>query len=199
MKNKLFKGLISIALLTVLFGCNKAPQTEIDAAKAAVTEAQASGADVYLTSEFNALNDSLNVVILSIEDKKSKWFASYNDEKAQLAKVSEQAVIVKENTEIRKNEIKEEILTNLESIKTMLAENQQLLTEAPKGKEGAAALVAIKDELTVLNNSVNDITRMVETGDFLNAQGKVSAVNEKTLAINTELKEAIAKTSKGRK
>lgn len=198
MKNKLFLGLASLVLLSALWGCNKAPQTEIDAATIALTEAQGSGADLYLPEEFTAVNDSLNVIKLGIEAKKSKWFAGYNDEKEQLNNIVILANTLKQNTEIRKNEIKNEILASLTSIKTMLEENQGLLAEAPKGKEGTAVLVAIKDELSVLNASVDNIMKMVESGDYLNAQSKVSAVNEKTLAINTELKEAIAKYNKRR-
>ena len=199
MKRKLFSGLIAISLLTIFTACNKAPQPEIDAATAAITETQAIGADAYLHLEFAALNDSMNKVMLGIESKKSKWFAGYKEEKEQLNNIVLLANRVKENTEIRKNEIKEEILTDLSGIKSILAENQQLLSEAPKGKEGTAVLVAIKDELSVLNESVDKITQMVESGDYLNAQSKVSAVNDKSLAINAELKEAIAKYKKARR
>lgn len=196
MKSKLFLGLAALSLITVLTACNKAPQIEIDAAKTAISETQAVGADVYLPEEFATLTDSMNLVMLGIEAKKSKWFAGYNDEKEQLNSIVVLANTVRQNTEIRKNEIKEEILSSLDNVKTVLEENQQLLSEAPKGKEGTAVLVAIKDELSMLNASVNEISKMVETGDYLNAQNKVTAVNDKTLAINTELKEAIAKYNK---
>lgn len=201
MKRKFFSGLVALVLMTVLLSCNKAPQTEIETAQTAVNEAQATGADMYLQGEYNALKDSMNKVLLSIESKKSKWFASYKNEKDQLNEIVSQAITVKTNTEIRKNEIRDEILSTLTNIRKLLDENQELLSKAPKGKEGAAALMAIKDELAVLNVSVNEITNMVESGDFMNAQTKVSAVNDKTLAINTELRQAIDKynSRQGRK
>lgn len=182
-----------MTLIVVLSACNKAPQIEMDAAQTAILETQAAGADVYLPEDYAALNDSLNVVLLGIESKKSKWFAGYNDEKLQLNNIVAQAAELRQNTEVRKNEIREEIMTSLSGIKTMLEENQQLLSQAPKGKEGTAVLVAIKEELSVLNTSVEEIMKMVEAGDYLNARSKVTAVSDKTLAINTELKDAIAK------
>jgi hypothetical protein len=196
MKIKFFLGLATISIITVLTGCNKAPQVEIDAAKAAISETQAIGADVYLTEEYAALNDSLNVIMLEVEAKKSKWFAGYNDEKDQLNNIILLANTVRQNTEIRKNEIKEDILVSLSDIKTILDENQALLSEAPKGKEGTAVLVAIKEELSMLNTSVGEIMKMVENGDYLNAQSKVTAVSDKSLAINAELKDAISKYTK---
>ena len=196
MKIRFFSGLVSIAMIMVLSGCNKAPQTEMDAAKTAIAQAQVAGADVYLPDEFNPLNDTLNVIILRIEAKKSKWFANYNDEKSQLNELVSQTEAVMTNTETKKNEIKNEVITAVGDVKNMLAENQELLTKAPKGKEGSAALMAIKDELSVLNTSLDEIMNMVGEGDLLNAQTKITAVNDKTQAINAELKEAIAKTKK---
>ncbi len=193
MKRKILSGLLAVSLIFVLTACNKAPQIEMDAAKTAILETQAAGADVYLPEDYAALNDTMNRVLLGIESKKSKWFAGYNDEKAQLNSIVEQAGLLRQNTEVRKNEVKEEIMSSLTSIKTLLDENQQLLSQAPKGKEGTAVLLTIKEEISVLNASVEDIMKMVEAGNYLNAQSKASVVNDKTLAINAELKEAIAK------
>jgi hypothetical protein len=198
MKNKILSGLLILSGMLIFTSCNKAPETEVEAAKLAITEVQVSGADVYLADEFNALNDSMNSIMLGIEAKKSKWFANYNDEKGKLNLIVEQAMTVRQNTEIRKGEIKNEIMTSLNEIKTLLDENQKLLSEAPKGKEGTAVLVAIKDELSVLNASVSEIMKMVDSGDYLTAQNKLPAVNDKTLAINNELKEAMAKYNKHR-
>ena len=196
MKSKFFLGLASIVLLSVLTGCNKAPQFEMDAARVAIIETQAIGADVYLPEEYTALNDSTNVITLQIETKKSKWFAGYNEEKEALNSIVLQANTLKQNTELRKSAVKEEILVSLSNIRTVLQENQQLLSEAPKGKEGTAVLVAIKEELSLLNTSVEETSKMVEAGDYLTAQVKVSAINEKSLAINAELKDAIARYAK---
>jgi len=161
MKNKFFLGLLTIVFVTTLSSCNKAPQTEIDATKTAISEAQAIGADVYLPEEFMAMNDSLDAIMLNIESKKSKWFTNYDSEKEQLNNIMTLATTVKQNTETRKDEIKNEIMASLVEIRTLLDENQVLLTQAPKGKEGTAALIAIKDELSLLSKSIDDVMKMV--------------------------------------
>ena len=198
MKNKFLSGFMVVSLMVLFISCNKSPETEIETARTAVLNAQTMGAADYVPEEFNALNDSLNVILIQVEGKKSKWFANYNDEKEKLNQLVQLAEVVKQNTEIRKNEIRVEIVTTLGEIKSLLDENQQLLSEAPKGKEGTAVLVAIKDELSVLNNSVSEIMNLIEQGDYLTAQRKLPAVNDKTLAINSELKDAIAKYSRHR-
>jgi len=198
MKIKILNSIIALILLLVITACNKVPQTEIDHAQVAITATRNVGADVYLPQEYTSLSDSLNRILLAIENKRSKWMASYKEEKEQLSNLVQMADSLQQKTEFRKDEIKTEILDNLSRIKTLLTENQKLLAEAPKGKEGTAALVAIKDELNVLNTSVENITKLVENGDFINAQDKTGAVNEKSMAINAELKEAIAKYNRAK-
>ena len=61
MKSKLFLGLVLISVVVLFSSCAKVPQVEIDAATAAIADAKAGEADVYVAAEFAALNDSMNV------------------------------------------------------------------------------------------------------------------------------------------
>ena len=198
MKNRIFLSLITLVTVVFLTSCNKPPQPEMDAANAAFNEAKAAGADVYLTAEYTALQDSLNVAMQKIEAKKSKWFASYDANKKQLDNVKMMADQVKGNTETRKNEVKTEVENTLTEVTTLLDQNKELLTKAPKGKEGAAALDAIKNELTVVESTVGEVNSLLASGNYMQAQTKINAAKDKATSINTELNEAIAKVKPGR-
>lgn len=196
MRKKIISGLIMLAVFITITSCNKIPQAEIDAVNLSITEAKDAGADMYLPQEFAALQDSMNSVTVQIEAKKSKWFAKYAVETEKLNKVKADAMSVKENTETRKEEIKAEIQTTISNLQTTLAENNELLKVAPKGKEGAAALEAIKEDLKVVEASLTETSTLVADGKLMKAQAKVTAANEKAMSINMELKEAIAKYNK---
>lgn len=196
MKNKFFSGLIILAVVITMSSCNKVPQAEIDAVNQLISDAQFAGADQYLPQEYAALVDSMNALTVKFEAKKSKWFAKYTDETKKLEDVKVLASSVKENTQMRIEELKAEIQQAISDVQITLNENRELLTKAPKGKEGKAALEAIKVDLTVAEGSLNEAMALVSQGKLIEAQSKVNAANEKALSINMELNNAIAKYNK---
>ena len=198
MKNKLLAGLVTLGLITVLAGCSKMPKAEMDAAKAAIDQAKAAGADMYLPADFAAVQDSLNMITEKIEKQKSGLFHNFGNAKIQLDSLTVMAKRVQDNTEIRKNQVKQEIQATLADVKLLLEQNKVLLSEAPKGKEGTAALQAIKADISTIESSVTEANAMLAKGDYLTTLDKVKATKEKATSINQELKDAIAKYSKNR-
>ncbi len=190
---------VVLTLVVITTACNKVPQVELDAAVAAVSEAKAAGADIYLPEKFNALNDSMNAVNEAIEVQKSKLFGKYKDIKVKLASYTEQAAALQAETAVRMEEIKAEVAASIQEINNQLAANKELLAKAPKGKEGKAAIEAIEGELSVIESSVAEISSLLEGGNLLGAQSKANAAKEKGNNINAELTEVIEKYSKKRK
>ncbi len=198
MKNKLLAGLVTLGLITVLAGCSKMPKAEMDAAKAAIDQAKAAGADMYLPADFAAVQDSLNMITEKIEKQKSGLFHNFGNAKIQLDSLTVMAKRVQDNTEIRKNQVKQETQTTLADVKLLLEQNKVLLSEAPKGKEGTAALQAIKADISIIESAVTEANAMMAKGDYLTTLDKVKATKEKAASINQELKDAIAKYSKNK-
>lgn len=186
--------------VAVLFSsCGKVPQAEIDAAFAALDSAKTAGADVYLAEDFAALQDSMKAITESVEAQKSKFFASYGDIKAKLASVNEQAVAAVAKTEARKEEVKQEIATLQSEVTTLQTQNNELVAKAPKGKEGKAALEAIKADITLIDTTLGEVGTQAAAGDLMGALDKAKAAKEKAVAINTELNDVIAKYTKAQK
>lgn len=193
------KNLIVFALaLTGLFmgGCAKAPQTEIDSATAAIETANLAEASVYMPVEYAALQDSMNAINAAVETQKSKMFGSYSDIKLKLAAVEATAVELEGKTIAKKESIKEEVNSIYAQLQALAIENNALVEKAPKGKEGKAAIEAIKGELAVIDATVAELPQLLESGNLLAAQTKAKAAQEKALAINAELTGVIEKYTK---
>nr|WP_321452944.1 hypothetical protein [uncultured Carboxylicivirga sp.] len=194
MKNKFFFGIVLTVLsIFVLTGCAGFPKAEIDSANEAIELAKASGADVYVNDNFIALQDSMNQVMVNIESEKSKLFKNYTVAKKQLANVALYAVEVKNLSEIRKEELNVEIQKTILEVKNLIESNRKLILEAPKGKEGTTALVAIKSEVDAIELSIDETTDLYDSGDYITSLSKATAIKEKASAINAELSEVIAK------
>ncbi len=197
MKNKLLLSLSALAIaMFVLSGCAKVPQVEIDNATAAIESARTAQADVYVPEVFAALQDSMNVATESIEAKKSKLFKSYKKEKAQLVNVVALGEDAKAKTEQRINELKAEIQQTLTDIATIVAENKDLVSKAPKGKGGSTVLMAIKGEIATIETTAAEVSAAVGTENFITTLDKAKAVKEQAMNINNELKAVIEKYTK---
>ena len=197
MKNKFLKGLSVIGLSALLFvSCGKMPQVEMDAAKAAIESAKTAGAEIYAQESFVALQDSMNAVLSAIEAQNSKLFKNYSASIAGLAKVNVLAADVKLEAETKKEALKAEILSTIAQVKASIESSNALLLEAPKGKEGASALEAIKGELSSIESSLTESSTLLESGELNASLDKASAANTKATSINTELQDVIAKYQK---
>ena len=186
--------LLGIAVLAMT-SCSSVPQEKIDAANLGINDAKAAGAGLYATSSFNALQDSLSAAMENIEVQNSKFFKSYKEAEAMLDGVISYSAIVKTETEANKEALKAEIAVLIADIRSLIEENNQLTTQAPKGKEGTAAIMAIKGEISTLETVATESETLLNAGDLIAAKEKTSAAKEKATAINTELKDVIAKYS----
>ena len=135
----------------------------------------------------------MNVINTEIETNKGKLFIGFSDVKAKLATVEAQANELVVSTEAKKESIRQEVQAILDQLKTLAADNAGLFEKAPKGKEGKAAIEAIKSELAVIATSETEIPLLLESGKLLNAQSKATAALDKASAINEELKGVVEK------
>jgi len=198
MKRNLFTVVMALGMIIFLSSCGKVPQAEIDNAKLAVENARAAEAPVYAPEQFTMLEDSMKAVMENIEARKSKLFKNFSEEKAQL----EGIVLIAEETRMAAEARKQEIIAEYQelqaSVTALIAENKDLLTKAPKGKEGKLALQAIGNDLAAVEESVNNANTVYAEGKYIPALDALKSANEKAMALNNELKEVIAKYNKGR-
>jgi hypothetical protein len=75
-------------------------------------------------------------------------------------------------------------------------EVKDLITKAPRGKEGKAAIEAIQGDLAIVEASLTEVSTLINNGDYLTAQDKVNAAMQKAGDLKLELEEVIAKVRK---
>jgi hypothetical protein len=199
-QNRILTGIVvlGMAVLT-LSSCGKMPQEKVDAANTAVQAAIAAGADTYVAAEFNALQDSMKSVMADAEAENSKFFKNFDGVSAKLDAVAALATTVAGQAEARKEAIKVEVATILTDITAIVAENTQLIADAPKGKEGATALSAIATEVETITASAAEVSTLLNNGELLPALEKANAAKAKAMSINAELKAVIEKFAAGKK
>jgi len=193
------KSLIAIPVLGLalfLSSCDKVPQVELDNANVAINDAKMAQADVYLPTQYAALEDSMRVIMADVEVQKSKWFKNFDGVRTKLSNLTAQSATVKTNTIAKIEEIKSEYQTAYAEVQQMIVDNQALVAKAPKGKEGREALEQIKGEISVVEISTGEAQSLFDAGNYMDALNKINAAKSKSVALNTELTEAIAKTSK---
>jgi hypothetical protein len=196
MKRNLLNLFIMLGVIAILTSaCAKKPSMEIDAAKAAIEAAKDAEADRYLPAEFNAVQDSLNVAMTLLNEQNSKFslFRNYSSAKQKLEEVVSMAADVKENTSLRKEEVKVEVQVSMEESLALVEEVKSLIKRAPRGKEGKAAIEAIKDDLAVVENTLAETSTLIENEDFVTAKDKIDAAKQKAEDLKLELEEVIAK------
>ncbi len=195
MKNKVFMGLAAIAMVAVLSSCGKKPQVEIDATNAAITAAQTAEAAVYVPDEFAAVQDSMKSIMTEVQAQESKLFKNFGDVKTKLASTLTLANKVAVDAAAKKEEVKTEVDTMMTNIKAVIDENGTLMKKAPRGKEGAAVLEAMKTDMATVEASVTEAQSLYDQGTYMDALNKLKAAKEKADGINTELKDAIEKVT----
>ena len=193
MKSKLIIAIAAMGVAVLFSSCAKVPQTEIDAATAAVQGVKDSGADLYVPEAYTALVDSMKSANENVEVAKAKWFPNYSRAKGQLVVINQMAVDAKSKAEARKVQLKAETETMIGEVKALNEENKALIAKAPRGKEGREALEAIKGDVTVAETTVTEVEALLANGDLIGSNDKIKAAKEKATSIKAELDEAIAK------
>ena len=193
MKNKILLGFAALTMVAFLSSCGKVPQEKIDAANAAIEAAKVAEADVYVAAEFTAIQDSMNAVMADIEVQKSKLFKKFGPASAKLDVILGMANQAQANAVTKKEAVKVEVEGLMTEVNTLLEDNKTLMKKAPRGKEGAAVLEQIKNEMTAIETSVAEAKGMYDAGKYMDASNKMKAAKDSATRINTELNDAIAK------
>jgi hypothetical protein len=196
MKVKQVVAILTIILaMSMMIGCAKAPQQDIDAAKAALEAAKAAEADRYVPAQYNAVKDSVDTALAEVERQNSKFvlFRSYGKVQKKLQEALAAANAAKDGATVEKEKVKAEAQELLTQAQAAGEETKKLMKKAPRGKEGRAALEAIQSDLTTAEAGLAEANTAMTNGDVLTARDKAKASLEKINSLNQELQDAIAK------
>jgi hypothetical protein len=187
--------LLAPALLLAV-GCGKAPSDKLGEAEKAVLDAKLAGAQAYVAEDYARLEGMLNNAKKEMDDQNAKFvlFRDYGKTEQLLVAVQAETPKLIEETAKKKAEAKDEALKAHDAAKEAVKKAQALVAKAPVGKD-RAAVEAIKNDAKALTASLNDVQMAMDAEDYLTAQAKAKAVQDKSLALSSEVRGALAKVS----
>jgi hypothetical protein len=196
MSSKMFRFGILVAILAALaVGCAKAPEQMVTTTRSVIDSVQVAEVEKYAPEQYKAAKDSLAAAMAEIEKQNSKFALTrkYNKAEMELKAAGDLARTAGQQAVANKAKIKAEAEDLVAQLTAGIAEAKTLIDQAPRGKEGRAALEMIKSDVAAVEMSVNDINTAMGKEDYIGAREMARAGNEKIQALITELKTAIEK------
>lgn len=192
--------LVSIVGICILMGgCAQPPADQINAAEQAVKDAQQSGAPTYVANDYAKVEGLLAAMKAEVAEQDGKFALLRDYGKAeQLATTAKaEAERVKVDAAKKMEEAKFAATQAQQAAQTSVASTLELVAKAPAGKD-RAALQSIKTDAEALKASLNDVQMMLDKADYLGAQTKAKAIQDKAQAVSHEIETALVKIGKGK-
>ncbi len=193
------KMLPVLCIMTLIAGCAQPPTDQINAAEQAVKDAQASGAATYVANDYAKVEGLIGALKMEVSDQDAKFALLRDYGKAEQLAAAAKAEGERVKTEaIKKMEEAKAAAMQAhqvaqEAVKSTLA----LVAKAPAGKD-RAALESIKTDAEALKASLNEVQMMIDKADYLGAQTKAKAIQDKSQSVSHEIETALAKIGKGK-
>ena len=175
-----------------------APADKLAAAQKAVNEARASGAQTLMSEEFAKLEALLARAKAEIEEQNGRlgFLRNYATANDLLDAVLTEAARLKVEAEHRQDEVKAAAVQSQRGAQEAVLLAQDLLEEAPGGKE-QATLLAIKVEVQKLDVSLAEINAAMDSGNYPAAEARAGEIRSRADGIVAELRRAIEKAKAG--
>ena len=192
-------GIAALALLIIIAGCSKAPQTEMQNADQAISMADDNEAKQYAPEAYKIAMDTLNAAKAAVKEQDGKFalFRSYDKSKEMFVASERLAQDAIAQAQTEKERVKAEVSTLLGQVETALNEANTALAKAPKGKGSAADLQLMKADLESAKSGFAEAQADFDNGKYLVAQSKLEAISESINKVNGEIQAAISR-KKGR-
>jgi len=192
--------LVSIVGICVLTsGCAQPPADQITAAEQAVKEAQQSGAATYVANDYAKVEGLLTAMKTEVAEQDGRFalLRDYGKAEQLAAMTKAEAERVQVDAAKKLEEAKSSATQAQHAAQTSVTSTLELVAKAPAGKD-RAALESIKTDAEALKASLNDVQMMLDNADYLGAQTKAKAIQEKADAVSHEIETALAKIGKGK-
>ena len=192
--------LVSIMGMCLLMsGCAQPPADQINAADQAVKDAQQSGAATYVPDDYAKLEGLLSAMKTEVAEQDGKFalLRDYGKAEQLAATTKAEAERLKTEATQKLEEAKFGATQAHHAAQASVTSTLELVAKAPVGKD-RAALQTIKTDAEALKASLNDVQMMIDKGQYLGAETKAKAIQEKADAVSHEIETALAKIGKGK-
>jgi hypothetical protein len=193
------RGLTMLCVVGLLVGCAQPPAEQIQAAEQAVREAQQGGAGAYAADEYAKLEGNLAAIKKEVAEQDAKFalFRDYGKAEELAATTKAEAERVKLEAGRKMEDAKAAAIQAHQAAQEAVQRTLDLVATAPAGKD-RAALESIKMDAQALKASLNDVQILIDKAEYLPAQTKAKAIQEKSKAVSQEIQAALTKIGKAK-
>src|SRR5262245_36392707 len=194
------RNLIAVVALVMLaaVACAKAPQEDIDAAKAELDKARQAQADTWAPNDFQAANEAWSAADQEIQAQNSKFMKNYDKAKELLATAKEDAAKATTAAAANKEQAKKDAESAITAADTALQTAEGNLKVAPMTKDSKADLALFKSDLETYKGTLEQARQAFTSEDYKKALEGANTVKEKATTIADQLEEARKKRSGAR-
>ncbi len=186
-------------LMVLAVGCAQPPQQEMDAAKAALAEAESAEADKYASAEWSTAQQAMNAAQAEVEAQNAKFalFRSYGTAKELIADATAKANQARDAGAAGKEKARNEAQAAADAARAAVENAQTLLASLEqcrrKPKGFAADLEALKGSVSALAEQVGGIDAAFSSEDFLGAKASADALRGQAETLATDIGNAKTK------
>jgi len=187
--------------LTFLFaGCSSAPTAEIDAAKAAIKNAQTEEIRTYAPDSLKAAEDGLSKALAEVQTQDAKFSLSrdYKQAAALLKSAKDLAEKANEDALAGKAKAKADAEATIAALPQALDDAKKALAKAPRGKDTKADLEAMQNDLKLAQEELAGANAAMAEAKYSDALAKANSAKTKATAIIDQVTKALEK-AKGRR
>jgi len=194
------RNLIAIVALVMVaaVACAKAPQEDVDSAKAEMDKARQAQGDVWAPNEYQAAEQAMTAAEAEIQTQNGKWIKNYDKAKELLATAREEAGKASTAAAANKEQAKKDAEAAIAAADTALQTAQGNLKVAPVTKDSRADLALFKSDLETYSGTLEQARQAFTSEDYKKAIESANSVKEKATSIADQLEEARKKRSGAR-
>ncbi|MCA6074760.1 hypothetical protein [Fulvivirga sedimenti] len=178
--------------MMVFAGCQEVPQEQIENTIAIVDSLELKGANVFAPESFQKLRDSLNNTIAQVEMEKAKFLEDYTSEIKQLEGVASFAEEVNLETAEKKEEVRNEVLTTVEEVRSLLEENNQMILQVSQSSNVMNLnndLESLNQEQMELDSTLSETAELLSQGELQLSKERAVLARDKAVTLNNVIKE----------
>ncbi len=190
---KFLPGFSVIVLLILAVGCSKPPEAEMKDAQMSLDDARNSAnADVWAPNEFQSARSSLDSANAEVkaQDERFALMRNYDKAKEMYAQAKTDAEKAKRAAATNKEAAKVEAEQKLQEATAAIESARDALTKAPRTKGTRADIALFTTDLDGLDQSLEEVRRLIANEDYRGATSKATAVSQEASEMATRLSEA---------
>ena len=183
----------TIAVLgLILAACSQPPAADIDAARHALDEARQAQAAEYAPQAWTAAQDADTKLQAELDAQSQRWSALRSYTVARDLAVNTKTAAEKSRDEAAsgKEQAKTEAGTLMAQARDEVARANAAVASAPRGKGTEADLASLKTDATSIDDTLNEMQRAFDSGDYINAKSKAQAAIDAAKKIEDEIAQA---------